>query len=628
MHISSSNRPAETLHYNHTGDPGASTNIHLDTISDMWLLNTQSLKLEAFLGDVPSYAILSHRWEDEELSFGDVTPEHQHLKGYHKVKAFCEEAKMNHFQYAWVDTCCIDKKSSAELGEAINSMYMWYERADICYAYLCDVKGRDNIAQSSWFTRGWTLQELLAPSKLHFYDSRWSPVASKYDLSAELESITGIPQLALQNFRHDDFCTAEKMAWAAQRRTTREEDSAYCLLGLFNVNMPLLYGEGSKAFIRFQEEIMKVSTDLSILLWQERSSPTNGMLAAAPSSFKKDGRNPLDLPRHKTLFHIARGWTTNNAGLDIQLHVYPYLLTQDTNKIFFVCVHEVNILWRVGYGIFLEELDRMETRATPSYRRVTVDGDAWVKTERPHQNARRLGSLRQLFITRHAPIDYHTTDGIRGFRVALDLPLSATCTAHCGLIADHYRALKHGTTSSEVDQGNVSCFFQIASLTDLSLFGHVKITLAYGVEILVGFGFDRAFCAKCVVLPLCTKLYEQGLTAHGVSLGYGELTRVPDRHRERGHHSNASCEFFGLSCAEGTIESSSDLNRIGIRLKMDMDFNEKFQTTVRLDGKRFLQHYFPEKAATVSSESTSLWEDSNILQDRFDVARKRLLGWT
>lgn len=600
----------------------------------MWLLNTQTLKLEAFLGDVPRYAILSHRWEDEELSFGDVTTKHQHLKGYQKVKAFCEEAKRNHFQYAWADTCCIDKKSSAELGEAINSMYMWYERADICYAYLCDVQGQEEIARSSWFTRGWTLQELLAPTKLHFYDSRWSPIASKYDLSAELESITGIPQLALHHFRHDDFCIAEKMAWAARRQTTREEDSAYCLLGLFNVNMPLLYGEGSKAFLRLQEEVMKVSTDLSILLWQGCASPMNGMLAAAPSSFKKDGRNSLDLPSHKTLFNIPCGWTTNNAGLDIQLYIYPYLLTQETNKIFFVCVHEVGISWRVGYGIFLEELDGTKMRAMPSYRRVTVDGDAWIKIERPNQNARSLGSLRQLFITRHAPVDYHTADGIREFRVALDLPLSATCTAHNGLIADHHRALKHATSSSEVGQGNASWVFKVASLTDLSLFGHVKITLAYGVEILVGFGFDRAFCAKCVVLPLCTTLYEQGLTAHGVSLVYGELTRVPHRHRARergrgrGHHHNASCEIFGLSCAEGTIESSSDLSRIGIHLKMDMDFNEQFQTTVRLDGQRFLQHYFPGKAGTVLSESTSLWEDSNVLQDRFDVARKRLLGWT
>jgi hypothetical protein len=594
----------------------------------MWLLNTQTLKLEAFLGKIPSYAILSHRWEDEELSFGDVTPEYQHLKGYQKVKAFCEEAEKNDFQYVWVDTCCIDKKSSAELGEAINSMYMWYERADICYAYLCDIQGNRGIAESSWFTRGWTLQELLAPTSLQFYDSRWSPIASRYELSAELEVITGIPQLALRSFRHDDFCVAEKMAWAARRQTTREEDSAYCLLGLFNVNMPLLYGEGSKAFLRFQEEIMKVSTDLSILLWQGRASPMNGMLAAAPSSFKKDGRIPLNLPRHKTLFNITRGWTTNNAGTDLQLHVYPYLFTRETNKIFLACVHEINNLWHAEYGIFLEELNGPESQVMPVYRRVSVDGDAWIKIELPHRNARRLGSLRQVFITRHAPVNYRKANGIRGIRVALELPLSATCTARYGLIADHYRALKDGPALPELEQTTSKCIFRIAPPTDLNLFGHVVIKLAPGVEIFVGFGLDRTFCATCIVLPLCTKLYQQGLTAHGVSLGCDELTHVPeDKHRGREHNSDRTCEIFWLSCAEGHTESFSDFDRIGIQLKMNLDFREQFQIEVRLDGEKFLQHYFPGKAATVSQQNMALREDSIALQDKFDAARKRLLGW-
>jgi hypothetical protein len=594
----------------------------------MWLLNTQTLKLEAFLGNVPSYAILSHRWEDEELSFGDLTPEHQHLKGYQKVKAFCEEAKRNNFQYAWADTCCIDKKSSAELGEAINSMYMWYERADICYAYLCDVKDRDDIAQSSWFTRGWTLQELLAPHELHFYDSGWSPIASKYEMSSELGGITGIPMLALHNFRHDDFCIAEKMTWAARRQTTREEDSAYCLLGLFNVNMPLLYGEGSKAFLRLQEEIMKVNTDLSILLWQGSASPMNGMLAAAPSAFKKDGRNPLDQARHNTLFDIPRGWATNNAGTDIQLHIYPYLFTQDNHKIFLICVHEVNSLWPAEYGIFLKQLNGIETRATPSYCRVTVDGDAWIKIALPLQASQCLGSLRQLFITRHAPVNYHKADGIRGFHVAFDLPLSATCIARHGLIADHYRALKDGPISPKVGQGKFSCFFKIASPTDLSLFGHVIIKPAHGVEILVGFGLDRAFCATCIVLPLCTKVYEQGLTAHGVSLGYDELTRLSDWNREREHAFNSECEVFSLSCVDGSIESSDDLDRIGVHLKMDMDFYEQFQVQVRLDGEKFLQHYFIVKHEAAFTANPLLWEDSFVLHDEFDAARKRLFGWT
>lgn len=594
----------------------------------MWLLNTQTLKLEAFLGKIPSYAILSHRWEDEELSFGDVMPGYQHLKGYQKVKAFCEEAEKNDFQYVWVDTCCIDKKSSAELGEAINSMYMWYERADICYAYLCDVQGNRSIAESSWFTRGWTLQELLAPTSLQFYDSRWSPIASRYELSAELEAITGIPQLALHNFRHDDFCVAEKMAWAARRQTTREEDSAYCLLGLFNVNMPLLYGEGNKAFLRFQEEIMKVSTDLSILLWQGRASPMNGMLAAAPSSFKKDGRDPLNMPRHKTLFNITRGWTTNNAGTDLQLHVYPYSLTRDTNKIFLACVHKVDSLWRGGYGIFLEELNGPESQVMPVYRRVSVDGDAWIKIELPHRDARRLGSLRQVFIKRHAPVNYRKANGIRGIRVALKLPLSATCTVRYGLIADHYRALKDGPALSEMDQKKKSNYlFKIAPQTDLFLFGHVVITLALGVEIFVGFGLDRTFCAICIVLPLCTELYHHGLTAHAVSLGCDELIHVPDEHRGREYSSDRAREIFWLSCAEGYTESSSDLDCIGIQLKMNLDFHEQRQIEVRLDGEKFLQHYFPRKAATVCPKNTALREGSIALRDKFDAARERLLGW-
>jgi hypothetical protein len=109
----------------------------------MWLLNTHTLKLEAFLSRIPEYAILSHRWEEaEELSFGDVTAEYQHLKGYQKVVAFCEEARRARFRYVWVETCCIDKKSSAELGEAINSMYMWYKRTAECFVYLHDVEGR------------------------------------------------------------------------------------------------------------------------------------------------------------------------------------------------------------------------------------------------------------------------------------------------------------------------------------------------------------------------------------------------------------------------------------------------------------------------------------------------------
>lgn len=373
---------------------------------------------------------------------------------------------------------------------------------------------------------------------------------------------------------------------------------------------------------------MKVSTDLSILLWQGDASPMNGMLAAAPSSFRKDGRNRLDLPMHRTLFNVPRGWTTNNAGKELQLHIYPYLLTRDTKKIFFACLHEVNSLWRAEYGIFLEELDEIESQATPSYRRVRVQGDACIRIELPHQNAQRLVSLRRLFITRHAPFNYRKSNGIRRFQVGLELPLSATCTARNGLIADHFHALKDGPVLSEAAQTKFNYFFKIAPPTDLILLGHVVITLGAGVEIFVGFGLGRTFCATCIVLPLCTGLYQQGLTANGVSLGCDELALVPDRHSGREYNYDGSCEVFLLSCARGCIESPSDFDRIGIHLEMDMDFCEHFQIKFRLDGEKFLQHYFPGKVAIVSPENTTLREDSIALQDKLGAARKRLLGWT
>jgi hypothetical protein len=495
----------------------------------MWLLNTHTLELEAFLSRIPDYAILSHRWEGtEELSFGNVTSELQHLKGYQKVVIFCEEATRHGFQYAWVDTCCIDKKSSAELGEAINSMYMWYKKATVCFVYLYDVEGSDAIGQSSWFTRGWTLQELIAPTKLHFYDRNWSLIASKHDLSAELETITGIPQDALQSFRHDDFCIAEKMAWAARRTTTREEDSAYCLLGLFDVNMPLLYGEGSKAFLRLQEEIMRTSTDMSILLWQGHASNMNGMLAAAPSCFEKLGREHSTLLPHAALFNHSQGWITNNAGISIQLIANPYLLSHDSRKVF--CVH-INELTRSSvFGIFLEKLSSNGASwTTPSYRRVTVQGQAWINLSTCDLAMHDLS--QRLFITRQAISDC-TTSGTRSCRVTITLPCSAACTIRSGSLADNNRALADWPISSAADGGpkmEIDYCFNVEPLFAVGLFGQVVIAHAHGVETLVCFGYDRTFRAICVVLPLCTDLYEQGLTASDMLTGFDALSSESDR---------------------------------------------------------------------------------------------------
>lgn len=144
----------------------------------MRLLNTSTLKLEDFFDDIPNYAILSHRWEHEEVSYHDFQADCIDLAGYSKIVGCCKQPGLDGFDYAWIDSCCIDKSSSAELSEAINSMFLWYSDSQTCYAYLSDVPSfaDDHSAENSafrtskWFGRGWTLQELLAPEIVVFYD--------------------------------------------------------------------------------------------------------------------------------------------------------------------------------------------------------------------------------------------------------------------------------------------------------------------------------------------------------------------------------------------------------------------------------------------------------------------------
>ncbi|KAL2877714.1 hypothetical protein SGCOL_007053 [Colletotrichum sp. CLE4] len=245
----------------------------------MRLLNVKTRKLQEFFVKVPRYVILSHTWGDDEVTFQDLDdPEHTKKRGYAKTDGLCYLAAQNGFQWVWVDTCCIDKTSSAELSEAINSMYRWYANAFTCCAYLEDVQPEDDpnsfvsrFGQSRWFTRGWTLQELLAPGTVSFFNAAWKNIGTRASLALKISSITNIPIMYLKDSMPRAHIrnakVAERMAWAAWRQTTRKEDRAYSLLGLFDVNMPLLYGEGERAFERLQLEVMKQFPDDSILAW-------------------------------------------------------------------------------------------------------------------------------------------------------------------------------------------------------------------------------------------------------------------------------------------------------------------------------------------------------------------------
>lgn len=247
----------------------------------MRLLDTQTLELRSFnSGAVPTYAILSHTWEDEEVTLQQFhTRDGQRKKGYKKILDFCDEAAAEGYQWCWVDTCCIDKTNLVELSQAINSMFAWYRDAAVCFAYLSDFYAESNVEhernnrleQSRWFTRGWTLQELIAPEYVVFYDARWRLYGTKSEIAMALAKITGIsPRLLRGDKSLHEYSTAQKMSWAAYRQTTRVEDRAYSLLGIFNIYFPLAYGEGWNAFARLQAEILKTSTDQSIFAWVQR----------------------------------------------------------------------------------------------------------------------------------------------------------------------------------------------------------------------------------------------------------------------------------------------------------------------------------------------------------------------
>lgn len=334
----------------------------------MWLMHTVTAGLWWFVGDaIPEYAILSHVWSEHgEQEFqatrkllseptGCLSAPYgplncgfpQGVKLSSKVQRCCEFAARLGYHLAWIDTCCIDKSSSTQLSEAINSMFLWYSEAGVCIAYLedvpdaphrpedlvdapldlvdvadADLDSTDGVeisrgptahsdppldraqwhlrfSDSKWFRGGWTLQELIAPHVVLFVSENWRMFGTKATLAQELERITGIDAAVLTfHQKLSEVSIAQRMRWASQRKTKRIEDRAYSLQGLFGVTMPAIYGEGDAAFIRLQEEIMKLSPDQTLFTWQPAFPHTDShanLLAASPSFFES-GRRMESIP--------------------------------------------------------------------------------------------------------------------------------------------------------------------------------------------------------------------------------------------------------------------------------------------------------------------------------------------
>ncbi|KAI6135431.1 hypothetical protein EV401DRAFT_534262 [Pisolithus croceorrhizus] len=335
--------------------------------------------------EITSYAILSHRW-GAEVGYEEMTglmkmeegkrDEVRQRCGYQKIIKSCEQATKDGHKWLWIDTCCIDKRSSSELSEAISSMYRWYQNAQVCYAYLNDVcesifptvQDNGKFDQSNgwpeWFMRGWTLQELVAPKQVEFFNKDWVSIGNKRRLAPALEDITRIPRDVLTGgLAAKRLSVAQIMSWAAHRKTTRVEDRAYSLMGLFGVNMPMLYGEGRKAFRRLQLEIIRELSDHSIFAWRPWIPRAGSVLAEDPSDFLGCGdvenvepddfadtlikeyieRNGLNdessrsdfdsRARHQHKLAVLRStvnlqqfrtFIVNNAGIEVLLPVIPF----------------------------------------------------------------------------------------------------------------------------------------------------------------------------------------------------------------------------------------------------------------------------------------------------------------
>ena len=306
------------------------------------LLHVESLTLQQFKDDdCPPYVILSHRWAEDpsdEVVYDDMANFHElcqsrfwkKARSAAKIVGACQKVLEEGIHYLWLDTVCIKQDNPMELSTAINSMYRLYSNAEVCLAYLADYPSAEaqTLCLSDWFNRGWTLQELVAPMVVKFFDKEWRSMGDKGQLSEELTHRTCIdPAFLDANLLVEHASISERMSWMAGRKTSVPEDTAYCLLGIFGVSMPLLYGEGKeRAFLRLQEEIMRYSDDQSLFVWKtEEQHPTGstgpntpyntGLLASSPDCFRSTG----NYSRYNHIDDDNEPYQMTNKGIAIDL---------------------------------------------------------------------------------------------------------------------------------------------------------------------------------------------------------------------------------------------------------------------------------------------------------------------
>jgi len=284
--------------------------------------------------------------------------------GWRKLYEFCRKAKEHGCLLAWSDTCCINKESSSELDEAIRSMYRWYRDAHICIVRLANSKLLEALHKDKWFTRGWTLPELLAPARMKFYGSNWTPLTHNDNDKDDakfvfaLSNITKIPPYDLCNFRPGPNRVWEKMAWAANRKTTRIEDVAYSLMGIFDISMTVIYGEGRQAFTRFMAELIHKCKEWQILVWVggRPGYPTE------PACYRTSNEVALNTLENRQISWLDEGrgdsdFAVTKRGVQVRLLMVPAVIHQTPGKSTFLSL-------AVG-GTHTSPLEKLVVRSHP-----------------------------------------------------------------------------------------------------------------------------------------------------------------------------------------------------------------------------------------------------------------------
>ncbi|OAX37759.1 hypothetical protein K503DRAFT_742260 [Rhizopogon vinicolor AM-OR11-026] len=316
--------------------------IRLIRLSDMKFVGRSDVR-EYFRGSVPEddpeeyyfpahtikYAILSHRWLAKgEPTYEEMKSDTETGPGYEKLKKFCEKARECNVEFAWSDTCCIDKSSSTELDESIRSMFRWYINSHVCIVHLAQSGTIEDIMHDEWTERGWTLQELLAPRRIKFFNKHWMPMTGdendksheRTEVMKTLERVTGISQPILYGFAPGPHNVDERMTWAARRKTTRVEDVAYSLMGIFGVSLQIAYGEGAdRSFCRLIEAVMQ-GGDRSVFNWHGRYAYHPSSYAIPPSPHSYVGRFSPD-NSWQDLEPLDMAMTS--LGLRVPLVIFP-----------------------------------------------------------------------------------------------------------------------------------------------------------------------------------------------------------------------------------------------------------------------------------------------------------------